>query len=202
MWKVQTKSFSRYYHYVLASSSLLFVAYANWLWNRCSWDSKSLRAVGISNESCRIKGNAVSWRNVCSRVKLCELGKCARECEWVVGNSYQWINFKFQSIFVCLCPLHSLIYSQFLVPASLTYSIMTFLGFLAALSDRWSKIEIEKYRMRGSNSRPLACEASVIATTPTRLLYRFSDYPICWPCPIQMIVKTPDPCRFLHIPLF
>ena len=33
------------------------------------------------------------------------------------------------------------------------------------------KKEIEKYRMRGSNSRPLACEASVIATTPTRLLF-------------------------------
>ena len=32
------------------------------------------------------------------------------------------------------------------------------------------KEKIEKYRMRGSNSRPLACEASVIATTPTRLL--------------------------------
>ena len=28
--------------------------------------------------------------------------------------------------------------------------------------------------MRGSNSRPLACEASVIATTPTRLLFRLS----------------------------
>ena len=31
-----------------------------------------------------------------------------------------------------------------------------------------SKNEKEKYRMRGLNPRPLACEASVIATTPTR----------------------------------
>ena len=30
--------------------------------------------------------------------------------------------------------------------------------------DKWR----EKYRMRGLNSRPLACEASVITTTPTR----------------------------------
>ena len=31
----------------------------------------------------------------------------------------------------------------------------------------------EKYRMRGLNSRPLACEASVIATTPTRPEFKF-----------------------------
>lgn len=107
--------------------------------NRCSWDSKSLRAVRISNESCRIKSNAVSWRNVCSCVKLCGLGKCLSECELSVGNSYQWINFKFQSIFVCLYQLHSFLYSQFVFPAFLTYSIITFLGFLATLSNNWSK---------------------------------------------------------------
>ena len=30
------------------------------------------------------------------------------------------------------------------------------------------RAHVEKYRMRGLNSRPLACEASVITTTPTR----------------------------------
>ena len=32
--------------------------------------------------------------------------------------------------------------------------------------------------MRGSNSRPLACEASVIATTPTRLTFWKQTYHI------------------------
>lgn len=31
-----------------------------------------------------------------------------------------------------------------------------------------ANLKKEKYRMRGLNSRPLACEASVITTTPTR----------------------------------
>lgn len=29
--------------------------------------------------------------------------------------------------------------------------------------------EMKKYRMRGLNPRPIACEAIVITTTPTRL---------------------------------
>ena len=77
--------------------------------NRRSWDSKSLRTVGVSDESHRIKGNAISWRNVRFSVKLCGLGKCSKKCALSLDNSNQWINIKFQNIFECLYPISSLL---------------------------------------------------------------------------------------------
>ena len=75
--------------------------------NRRSWDSKSLRTIGVSDESHRIKGNAISWRNVRFSVKLCGLGKCSKKCALALDNSNQWINIKFQNIFECLYPISS-----------------------------------------------------------------------------------------------
>ena len=51
--------------------------------------------------------------------------------------------------------------------------VMVISNIILPLMITVKKKEMEKYRMRGSNSRPLACEASVIATTPTRLLFSF-----------------------------